>query len=90
MVLGVGFAVGHGPSIAPGEPAEERKSFSDTVLVERLRSAIWQLNPNIPQEEREEPLRKVLLAESSSLIGKNRAFHWFHLHVRWILILTRR
>jgi len=34
------YAVGHGPDIAPGEPAAERGSFGEVVLVGRLREAI--------------------------------------------------
>ncbi len=29
----LGYAVGHGPHLAPGEPAAERDSFGDVVLV---------------------------------------------------------
>ena len=36
----LGYAVGHGPHLAPGEPAAERDSFSEVVLVGRLREAI--------------------------------------------------
>ena len=56
----LGYAVGHGPHLAPGEPAAERESFSEVVLVGRLREAIRLLNPAIPEEAREEALRKVL------------------------------
>ena len=41
----LGYAVGHGPQLAPGEPAAERDSFSEVVLVGRLREAIRRLNP---------------------------------------------
>jgi hypothetical protein len=44
----LGYAVGHGPQLAPGEPAAERDSFSEVVLVGRLREAIRRLNPAIP------------------------------------------
>ena len=47
----LGYGVTRGPHIAPGEPAAERTSFGDVVLVERLRSAIQRLNPAIPAEE---------------------------------------
>ena len=47
----LGYAVGHGPLFAPGEPAAERHSFGDVVLVGRLRDAIRRLNPAIPEEE---------------------------------------
>jgi type I restriction enzyme, R subunit len=46
----LGYAVGHGPHLAPGEPAAERDSFGEVVLVGRLREAIWRLNPAIPKE----------------------------------------
>jgi hypothetical protein len=54
---GMGYAVGHGPHLAPGEHAEgtltpalshgERESYSEVVLVGRLREAIRRLNPAI-------------------------------------------
>lgn len=31
--------VGHGPQLAPGEPAAERDSFGEVVLVGRLRES---------------------------------------------------
>ena len=46
----LGYAVGHGPHLAPGEPAAERQSFGEVVLVGRLREAIRRLNPAIPEE----------------------------------------
>ncbi len=44
----LGYAIGHGPHLAPGEPAAERDSFSEVVLVGRLREATRRLNPAIP------------------------------------------
>ena len=41
----LGYAVGHGPQLAPGEPAAERDSFGAVVLAGRLRAAIRRLNP---------------------------------------------
>ena len=71
----LGYAVGHGPQMAPGEPAAERDSFSEVVLVERLREALRLLNPGIPEEAREDALRKVLRVATPSLVQTNRAFH---------------
>ena len=34
----LGYGVLPGPQLAPGEPAAERESFSDVVLVGRLRA----------------------------------------------------
>jgi type I restriction enzyme R subunit len=71
----LGYAVGHGPHLAPGEAAAERDSFGDVVLVGRLRQAIHRLNPLIPEEAREEGLGKVLHVATPSLVQTNRAFH---------------
>jgi len=71
----LGYAVGHGPQLAPGEPAAERDSFGEVVLVGRLREAIRRLNTGIPEEAREEALRKVLRVATTSLVQTNRAFH---------------
>ena len=81
----LGYAVGHGPHIAPGEYAGgtltpalsqgERESYGEVVLVGRLREAIRRLNPTIPEEAREEALRKVLRVGTPSLTQANRGFH---------------
>lgn len=44
----LGDAVGHGLQLALGEPAAERDSFSQVVLVGRLREAIRRLNLATP------------------------------------------
>gem|GEM_PF-1468127 len=73
----LGYAVGHGaafagprrarPSLAPGEPAAERDSFGEVVLVGRSREAIRRLNPAIPwiisTAPRDAPLPKLLSGE---------------------------
>ena len=71
----LGYAVLPGPQLAPGEPTAERETFSDVVLVSRLREAIRQLNPAIPEDAREEALRKLLRLATPSLLQTNRAFH---------------
>ena len=51
----LGYAVGHGPQLAPGEPAAERDSFGEVVLVGRVREAIRRpaaAGPAIPEEAR--------------------------------------
>ena len=71
----LGYAVGHGPHMAPGEMFAERTSFGEVVLEGRLREAIYRLNPAIPEEAREEALRKVLRVGTPSLVQTNRIFH---------------
>jgi type I restriction enzyme R subunit len=69
------YGLAHAPHLAPGEIAAERNSFSDVVLLRRLRDAIARLNPTIPDDAREEALRKVLRHDAPSLVANNRAFH---------------
>ena len=71
----LGYVCKNGLLIAPGEAAAERDSFADVVLVGRLREAIRRLNVTIPDEAREDALRKVLRVGSPSLTQTNRAFH---------------
>ncbi len=71
----LGYAVGHGPQMAPGELFAERASFGEVVLEGRLREAIYRLNPAMPEEAREEALRRVLRVATPSLVQTNRIFH---------------
>jgi type I restriction enzyme R subunit len=71
----LGYAIADGPHLAPVEPAAERDSFGDVLLVGRLRDAILRLNPTIPPEAREDALRKVIRIGTPSLTQTNRNFH---------------
>src|SRR3990167_2745824 len=73
------YGVVGGPEIAPPPDGElpERASYLDVVLVERLKRAIARFNPDIPDEAKEEALRKVLRVPTTSpkLIVNNKTFH---------------
>ncbi|MBU0532647.1 type I restriction endonuclease subunit R [Candidatus Micrarchaeota archaeon] len=71
----LGYKVIFGPNIAPDGPNPERGSYSDVVLVERLKAAVQKINPTIPAEVREEAIKKVLRTESPKLIVNNHNFH---------------
>jgi type I restriction enzyme R subunit len=71
----LGFAVKHGPEIAPGELHAERTGFGETVLAKRLRDALAALNPEIPVEALDDAFRKVTTTHHPSLIVNNQAFH---------------
>jgi type I restriction enzyme R subunit len=71
----LGYAVAHGPDLAPGEARAERSSYGDVILEGRLREALWRLNVGLPPEAIEEAIRKLMLVESPSLIALNRRFH---------------
>lgn len=49
-----------GYDIAPDGPVPERADYVQPVLVERLRSAISRINPQIPLVAREDALQQVL------------------------------
>jgi type I restriction enzyme, R subunit len=57
----LGYTISGGPSIAPGEPGEERRNYSDVVLDGRLREALARLNPTVSSEGLEEAFRKLTL-----------------------------
>lgn len=75
----LGYGVVGGPEIAPPPDGDrpERASYLDVVLVERLKSAIARFNPEIPEEAKEEALRKVLRVSTLSpqLVVNNKTFH---------------
>ena len=75
ILLELGYNILHGLDIAPDGINPQRKSYSDVVLVKRLRDAVDRINPNIPEEAREEAIKKVLRAQSPQLIINNQNFH---------------
>jgi type I restriction enzyme R subunit len=72
---GLGYSNLYGPAIAPGEPASERSSHADVLLISRLRSALARINPTIPEDAREDAIRKLLRSEHPNLIENNRRFY---------------
>src|SRR5882672_9505768 len=69
------YAVHYGQEIAPGEIAAERNNYGQVVLERRLRDALEQLNPDLPEEAIEDAFRKLLQPEGATLEARNRAFH---------------
>jgi type I restriction enzyme R subunit len=69
------YAVVHGPDIAPGELAAERRDYGQVVLEDRLRQALKRLNPKLPAEALEDAFRKIIRIEGSTAQARNRAFH---------------
>ncbi|MDI6782970.1 MAG: type I restriction endonuclease subunit R, partial [bacterium] len=73
----LGYAVLSGPAIAPGELYSERAEYSAVILIDRLRSALTRINPNIPAETFDEVIRKLLHPDSPELFANNYRFHQF-------------
>jgi type I site-specific restriction-modification system R (restriction) subunit len=49
-----GWAVLHGPDIAPASPGAERDNYGQMLLAARLRAALARLNPQIPADALED------------------------------------
>ncbi|MCE7901301.1 MAG: type I restriction endonuclease subunit R [Gammaproteobacteria bacterium PRO9] len=70
-----GWRITHGPDIAPDMPAAERRDYGEVVLAQRLRDALFRLNPVLPAEALEDAFRKLTRPEGADLIQRNRALH---------------
>lgn len=76
MLKEEGYEYVYAPSIAPApEGNNERKKYSDVVLVDRLTIALERINPNVPKEAIEEAVKRIIRNESQNLISDNQQFH---------------
>ncbi len=71
----LGYAYLPAPEIAYDGLFAERADYSETILKQRLRTALVRINPLIPAVAIEEAVRKVNRTDSPTLIVNNRAFH---------------
>jgi type I restriction enzyme R subunit len=71
----IGYDTATGAEISPGGEREERRSYGDVVLRERLRAALIRINAHLPAGAVEEALRRVERSEVPGLVESNRRFH---------------
>jgi type I restriction enzyme R subunit len=73
----LGYEMLYGPDIGPVSSGGtgERERYEEVVLAGRLRAAIERLNPEMPEQAREEAVRKVLRESSPDQIADNHQFH---------------
>jgi type I restriction enzyme, R subunit len=75
----IGYDYIHGGTIAPSEPAAERDSYNDVLLVGRLRQSLEIINKHIPRAARrgavDEVVRKIQKTEGQNPVINNRTFH---------------
>lgn len=71
----IGYETLFGPDIAPDGSIPMRELYNDVVLVEKLREAIYRLNPNIPPTAKEDAVKKIIRADSPDLLSNNQKFH---------------
>lgn len=70
-----GWKYVNGRDISPEGMFCERESFSDVVLINRLRESVIKINPDIPADACEAAVQKVLRISSPELIHNNETFH---------------
>ena len=76
ILKSLGYEYINGPDLAPApEGNDERKSFQDVILTDRLKRAIYKINPSAPEEAKQQAVKQVLRAESQKLIINNESFH---------------
>ena len=71
----LGYAVKHGPDIAPDGLFKERADYGEVILGKRLRDALALLNPDVSADALNDAFRKVTRPGHPSLIANNRSFH---------------
>ena len=67
----LGYAYAFGPDVGPDGNQKEREDYGETLLLERLRTAIHALNPAVPKDIRDEALRMVRDAAHGGLMTQN-------------------
>ena len=85
---GLGWQTAHGPDMAPDTPNAERTDFTQMVLEERLREALFNLNPNLPASALETGLRNLIKPDGPTLEARNQSFH--HTLTRGVTVPVRR
>ncbi len=70
-----GYSYVYGPDIAPDSDTSERESFSDVILLDRLRRSVGNLNPDVPLDAREDAIRQIQRISSPEPIANNEKFH---------------
>ncbi|WP_062784826.1 type I restriction endonuclease subunit R [Novosphingobium capsulatum] len=71
----MGWQVVYGNDVSPDSARPERAAYGDVLLLGRLREAVARLNPDVPEDAREDALRQVVAAQTPSLVEENRRLH---------------
>ena len=71
----IGYTYLSGPSISPDSGNKERRSYSDVILLERLKNKISEINPKVPMVGIEEAIRKLQIFDILNLTLQNKLCH---------------
>jgi type I restriction enzyme R subunit len=70
-----GYQYIYAPDITPDSDTPECNRFEDVLLLDRLSTAVGQINPDIPPDAREDAIKQIQRLISPELIANNEAFH---------------
>lgn len=71
----LGYDYKNGLEIAPDGENPERESYSDVVLNQRLKDALYKINRSMPDDAIEEAFKKITVPQSANLLVNNKTFH---------------
>ena len=71
----IGYSFVHGPNLAPDGQSPEREDFRQLTLIDRLRSALKKLNPEVPPATIESAVLQLTNPNIPGLLSSNRKFH---------------
>ncbi len=77
ILQSLGWDYVNGVEIAPTAEHSERESYEQILLLNRLRRAVEKINPDIPEEYREEAIKKLDRINTPNLIENNKTFHTY-------------
>jgi len=72
----LGYEVAYGPDISPGGSRPERDSYSDVLLLRRLRASLIRINPTLPEEAIDKAIHELVHIVEPTLEKTNRKFHF--------------
>ena len=71
----IGYAYAHGPDIAPDGSTPERDDLRQVYLIDRLRTALIRLNPEVPNKTIESAILQITNPSIPGLVSCNRQIH---------------
>ena len=70
----LGYEIIFAPDIAPDGSYPERSDYSEVILPQRVKDALYRINKGLPAEALEEAFRQVSVPNSPNLLINNKAF----------------
>lgn len=71
----LGYEIAYGPDISPGGDKPERDSYSQVILLRRLKDALIRINPKLPEQAVDEAIHRLLHISAPNLEEANHNFH---------------